>query len=106
MRFDKVEMRTSLAKLAALLSLAGCAAAPSSAPEGYVKVRWQVASIEQTNEICNAGTTRIYRKSVWGCAKRTFDECIIYTTDIEHDVNLHDTLGHELRHCFVGGFHY
>lgn len=87
------------------MALAGCASSAAAPPSGYVNVRWQVASFEETNAACNAGTAKIYRKAVWGCARRSFDECTIYTTDAVTDPRQPNTLGHELRHCFVGEFH-
>jgi hypothetical protein len=92
--------------LAPLLLLAGCASTPS--PEsGAIVVRWHIASLAEVNEICNAGMPAKQRKSVWGCYRRTFDQCTVYTAgpDSREDPQLHDTLGHEVRHCFQGAFH-
>ena len=85
------------------ISLVGCA---STAPNGEaVRVRWEVASLKDVNEICNDGIPMANRKRALGCYRRSFDECTIYTADLKEDPDLHDTLGHELRHCFVGRFH-
>ena len=46
---------------------------------GGVVVRWHTASLAEVNEICNAGMPAKHRKSVWGCYRRTFDQCTIYT---------------------------
>jgi hypothetical protein len=48
-----------------------------------------------------------HRKTVWGCYRRTLNQCVVYTAhpDSKEDPRLHDTLGHEVRHCFVGAFH-
>ena len=99
------DMRTIF--LLAALALAGCASAPSTpGTTEYVKVRWQVASRAEVNQICNEGMPKLAQKRVWGCAKRTFDECTVYTADFDEDPELHDTLGHEVRHCLVGAYHH
>ena len=89
-----------------ILLLCGCASAPSQ-ERGAVLVRWHMASLAEVNEICNAGMPAKHRKSVWGCYRRTFDQCTVYTAkpDSREDPQLHDTLGHEVRHCFQGAFH-
>src|SRR5215510_8547813 len=92
--------------IAALLLLCGCAATRPQ-ESGAITVRWQMASLAEVNEICNAGVSAKHRKSVWGCYRRTFDQCTVYTAspDSREDAQLHDTLGHEVRHCFQGAFH-
>jgi len=83
---------------------------PSAAPVAgadTVRVRWYMASLAEVNRICNNGRAAIHRKSVWGCYRRAFNECIVYTARPEsgEDPQIHDTLGHEVRHCFQGAFH-
>ena len=98
-------MRTLFA-LGLVLIVSGCASAPSQ-DSGAVVVRWHMASLEEVNQICNAGTPAKHRKSVWGCYRRSFDICTVYTArpGTNEDPQLHDTLGHEVRHCFLGAFH-
>jgi len=92
--------------LAVALALSGCASVPQDGG-GDVVVRWHTASLAEINDICNAGMPAKHRKSVWGCYKRSFNQCTVYTAspDSREDPQLHDTLGHEVRHCFHGAFH-
>lgn len=101
-------MRTRL--LLALASTWLCAACATTSPSpgsGEVIVRWQTASLAEINDICNAGMPAKHRKTVWGCYRRAFNQCTVYTAhpDSREDPQLHDTLGHEVRHCFHGAFH-
>lgn len=110
------------ATLAAALVLCGCAGTPTrtgepvvaGAPSGAqaagaggetVRIHWHMAPLAEINAICNAGMPAKFRKSVWGCYRRAFDQCVIYTATEKEDPNLHDTIGHEVRHCFQGAFH-
>jgi len=103
-------------------ALASCAAGPTrpgepvvaGAPSGaaaaaagtdQVRIRWHQGTLAEINQICNAGMPAKFRKSVWGCYRRAFDQCVIYTASEKEDPNLHDTIGHEVRHCFQGAFH-
>jgi len=115
--------RPRIAAIAAAVLIAGCAAAPTRSGEpvvagapsaeaqqaagggDVVRIRWHVAPLAEINRICNAGMPAKFRKSVWGCYRRAFDQCVIYTADEREDPNLHDTIGHEVRHCFQGAFH-
>lgn len=96
----------SLTLFGLILLLCGCASAPSQ-ERGGILVRWHMASLAEVNEICNEGMPAKQRKTVWGCYRRTFDHCTVYTAspDSREDPQLHDTLGHEVRHCFLGAFH-
>jgi hypothetical protein len=69
-----------------------------------VRIRWQQASLGDVNRICNDGVPKIRQKRAWGCYRRTLDECTIVTAGPAEDPRLHDTIGHEVRHCFVGNF--
>jgi len=88
------------------LLVSACASAPSK-DGGSVVVRWHMVSLSEVNEICNEGMPAKHRKSVWGGYRRAFDSCVVYTArpDSKEDPQLHDTLGHEVRHCFLGAFH-
>lgn len=90
---------------AAALVLGGCASVPPGPGNDVVRIRWQQASLEDVNRICNDGVPKIHQKRAWGCYRRTFDECTIVTAGPAEDPRLHDTIGHEVRHCFVGNFH-
>jgi hypothetical protein len=83
--------------LAALL-LSGCAVfdntfVAENKPAKLVEVR--VVDQAMMREICK---TDVY---TLGCAVFNKTRCIIYT---ERETT-HETLGHELRHCFYGAFH-
>lgn len=86
-----------------LLLLTGC----SSMPDGPVRtVEWRKFDDQVTlNAACNTSTSRagLMRMStpVYGCVRREAQTCVILTMRKTDD----DTLGHELRHCFVGAFH-
>ena len=92
--------------LGLMLLVSACASSPS--PDGAsVVVRWHATSLAEVNAICNAGMPAKHHKTVWGCYRRAFDSCVVYTAhpDSNEDPQLHDTLGHEVRHCFLGAFH-
>lgn len=79
------------------LFLVGCAISPN---EGMIVYWHKHESRDDLHKACNA---RLYKDSPIGCAQKAGNVCRIHTrTD---DAELHDTLGHELRHCFEGAFH-
>ena len=92
----------ALISFIAMFVLGGFAANASAQQGEYVKVRWQVATLKEIDAVCTDGVPKIYRKGVRGCYKRSFDECTIYTSQTSEEAGLHDTLGHEVRNCFVG----
>jgi hypothetical protein len=100
-------VRSAVAFALVLVMLASGCASTSLPGSGDVVVRWHTASLSEINEICNAGMSGKDRKSVWGCYRLAFNQCTVYTArpDSKEDPQLHDTLGHEVRHCFQGAFH-
>ena len=111
-----------LASLAALAALTGCASTQPSIPLSEldsfqampesqrvlnrVRVRWEVR--DDVSQICSQKVKTLGAQKVAAapiaCAvwNTTTQECTIVTA---RQVN-HVTLGHELRHCFEGGFHH
>lgn len=85
--------RTIMAVSFALVFLAGCAAGAG------MRIRWERYAIEELQRVC--GAPRAIR--VVGCYARVGDSCVVRTWD--QDPELHDTLGHEVRHCFEGAWH-
>jgi hypothetical protein len=101
-------MKPAIATLMVAATLiSGCATTDPAPGSGEVTVRWHTASLAEINDICNAGMPAKHRKSVWGCYRRAFNQCTVYTAhpDSREDPQIHDTLGHEVRHCFHGAFH-
>jgi len=118
-RLTQARRGVRLALRAALcVALGGCATVPDRAAETAgapgpqrasggetVRIRWHIGTLAEINQICNAGMPAKFRKTVWGCYRRAFDQCVVYTANEKEDPQLHDTLGHEVRHCFQGNFH-
>lgn len=108
-----------------LLFLVGCASTQDVViPTGtLIQVRWiqydtpaevsqACASVQLTNmPITPTGILRRrspYSPNVLGCYERTANVCVIKTVKFQHvgsEADLHETVGHELRHCYEGFFH-
>lgn len=88
-------------RLALLLLLAGCAAAPRDA----VSVRW--VRVEDPVAACRKAHPTAPFWGVRGCAVMRGSECTIYARDVAdaQDRDKLATLGHELKHCFDGSWH-
>lgn len=79
-------------RLALCLLLTGCAS------DG-MHIRWEQHDFKTLQEVCAVpGKVRVA-----GCYKRAGSQCVVMT--YRGDKELHDTLGHEVRHCFEGAFH-
>lgn len=91
-----------------LLLLVGCAEVK---PGAVQQVEWRKLTDQRAlNDVCDnrvqptslGGIMRMKPAiAVDGCFKREANTCVIYTLDSTN----HDTLGHEVRHCFEGLFH-
>lgn len=77
--------------IVACLALCGCAT------DGMT-IRWQQHGFKELQEVCASGLKRVV-----GCYQRAGSVCVVHT--YRGDKELHDTLGHEVRHCFEGAFH-
>jgi hypothetical protein len=80
----------------AILILSGCAS------DG-IKVMWYQLPNDELQQVCRRGMWPVV-----GCAKPGPLSCHIYTLEVSREKreDLHETLGHELRHCFEGKFHH
>ncbi len=82
-----------------LVAFSGCAS------DGAVRVFWEKVDDAKLQRVCNAPGDLV---RVNGCAKVAGDMCIIYTRaegGYSGQFDYHQTLGHELRHCFEGAWH-
>ena len=95
--------------LLAILSLAGCASAPTA---DRVAVVWN--RVEEPHQVCESLSGRKAFFNVLGCSRWSEPAtqggprvCSIYAPEprTERDVQRFATLGHELMHCFDGNWH-
>ena len=84
--------------LRAMRSIAIVALLSGCATDGMT-VRWRQHEFTALQEVCRAPGKIL----VDGCYQRAGNVCVVSTW--RGDPGLHDTLGHEVRHCFEGAWH-
>lgn len=86
-------MKRALSILALLVMLAGCSF------NGARNITWEVVpTLQELQQICWTKSPNVV-----GCFRDGGVVCRVYT--LEGDKEEHDTLGHEVKHCFKGRFH-
>ena len=89
--------KKSITIIISLFFLSGCLSLrPGSIPVDWIKVKDKE---EATSWCASYSRSRTYPK-VYGCQYWLGGTCIIVAPQTDHD-----TIGHELRHCFEGRFH-
>lgn len=78
----------------ALIFLTACTSMPSERT-----ISWTIVDTrEELQIICNTKSLNVV-----GCYRDGGVVCRVYT--LKNDPEEHDTLGHEVKHCFQGRFH-
>ena len=80
--------------------LYGCAT-----PDDALTIRWVKVPLAQIDRACQGALGHKRPFPAWGCYVRSGNACVVYTATVAEDRRIHDTLGHEVRHCFEGAFH-
>lgn len=86
----------------AAVMLAGCGTIPPPSKGESLLVVWHPLPLAERNIACvHAAAFSI------GCYRMIDGVCHIFTPvpTSDSDYNTHETMGHELRHCFAGDFH-
>lgn len=89
---------------AVTLLLSACVSTPDGTTRTIEWIRYD--DPVALNKACDKSIrSKRMSPAVWGCYNNIGGVCVVRTLAAQQDPRIHDTLGHEVRHCFEGQFH-